>query len=130
MPSASLRRAPAPTRRRELRAAPRATVAHAEPGRATAPTGAATTDAAVADGAGEDVEDPGRVEDYRTVLNPDSLEVVPDAKVEPAAAAAPVATRFQFERIGYFAVDPDESMSFHRTVGLRDEWANIQKRST
>ncbi len=36
----------------------------------------------------------------------------------------------QFERLGYFAADPDVPMSFHRTVGLRDEWANIQKRST
>ena len=35
----------------------------------------------------------------------------------------------QFERLGYFAADPDEPMLFHRTVGLRDEWANIQKRS-
>jgi len=76
------------------------------------------------------VEDPGRVEDYRTVLNPDSLEVVPDAKVEPAAAAAPVATRFQFERIGYFAVDKDSAPGkpvFNRTVTLKDSWAKIEK---
>ena len=76
------------------------------------------------------VEDPGRVEDYRTVLNPDSLEVVPDAKVEPAAAAAPVATRFQFERIGYFAVDKDSAPgkpAFNRTVTLKDSWAKIEK---
>jgi len=50
------------------------------------------------------------------------------AKVEPALADAVPGEVVQFERLGYFAVDPDEAMTFHRTVGLRDEWANIQKR--
>ena len=61
-------------------------------------------------------------------LNPASREVLTGAKVEPALAAAPCEV-VQFERLGYFAVDPTEPMLFHRTVGLRDEWANIQKRS-
>jgi glutaminyl-tRNA synthetase len=74
------------------------------------------------------VEEPGKVEDYRTVLNPNSLEVVSQAKVEPAAAA-PSGTRFQFERIGYFAVDKDSTPGkpvFNRTVTLKDSWAKIE----
>ena len=50
------------------------------------------------------------------------------AKVEPALAEADPGSVVQFERLGYFAVDADAPMTFHRTVGLRDEWANIQKR--
>ena len=50
------------------------------------------------------------------------------AKVEPALAEAEPGSVVQFERLGYFAVDAGETMTFHRTVGLRDEWANIQKR--
>jgi glutaminyl-tRNA synthetase len=78
------------------------------------------------------VEEPGKVEDYRAVLNPASLEVIADAKVEPSAAAAPAGTRFQFERIGYFCVDPDSTPSrpvFNRTVSLKDTWARIESRS-
>ena len=55
------------------------------------------------------VEEPGKLEDFRTALNPASLEVVRDAKVEPSAAAAAAGTRFQFERLGYFSVDPDST---------------------
>ena len=50
------------------------------------------------------------------------------AKVEPALASVEPGEVVQFERLGYFAVDPDDTGVFHRTVGLRDEWANIQKR--
>ena len=78
------------------------------------------------------VEEPGKVEDYRTVLNPSSLEVVRDAKVETFAAAQPVATRVQFERIGYFCVDKDstpERPVFNRTVTLKDSWAKIESRT-
>jgi glutaminyl-tRNA synthetase len=78
------------------------------------------------------VEDPGKVEDYRTVLNPASLEVVHDAKVEPLAALASPGTRLQFERIGYFAADKDgtpERPVFNRTVTLKDSWAKIEQRS-
>jgi len=76
------------------------------------------------------VEEPGRVEDYTSVLNPASLEVVADAWVEPSAAAAAIGTRFQFERMGYFCVDPDstpERPVFNRTVTLKDSWAKIER---
>ncbi|HEY2431879.1 MAG TPA: glutamine--tRNA ligase/YqeY domain fusion protein [Vicinamibacterales bacterium] len=75
------------------------------------------------------VEEPGKVEDYRSVLNPASLEVVPQAKVEASAALAAPGTRLQFERIGYFAVDTDSAPGrpvFNRTVTLKDSWARIE----
>ena len=62
-------------------------------------------------------------------LNPSSRELLRDAKVEPTLADVEPGQVVQFERLGYFAADPSEPMLFHRTVGLRDEWANIQKRS-
>ncbi|MBB1512424.1 glutamine--tRNA ligase/YqeY domain fusion protein [Tessaracoccus sp. MC1627] len=61
-------------------------------------------------------------------LNPDSREVLGGAKVEAALLDARPGEVVQFERLGYFAADLDEPMLFHRTVGLRDEWAAIQKR--
>lgn len=61
-------------------------------------------------------------------LDRDSREVVSGCKVEAALADTPAGAVVQFERIGYFAHDPREPLLFHRTVGLRDEWANIQKR--
>jgi len=76
------------------------------------------------------VEDPGRVEDYKSVLNPNSLEVISAAKLEPSAATAPAETRFQFERLGYFCVDKDSAPGkpvFNRTVTLKDTWAKIEK---
>ena len=60
-------------------------------------------------------------------LNPHSRESV-RAKLEPALADVEVGQVVQFERLGYFAADLDDPAVFHRTVGLRDEWANIQKR--
>ena len=62
-------------------------------------------------------------------INPDSRELLTNCKVEPALADTPRGAVVQFERLGYFAHDPQTAMLFHRTVGLRDEWANIQKRS-
>ncbi len=61
-------------------------------------------------------------------LNPESRETVTDAKLEPALAHVAPGQVVQFERLGYFAADLDDPTVFHRTVGLRDEWANIQKR--
>ena len=61
-------------------------------------------------------------------LNPTSRELLTDAKVEPALADAAPGDVVQFERLGYFAVDDRAPLLFHRTVGLRDEWASIQKR--
>ena len=79
------------------------------------------------------VEEPGKVEDYRSVLNPASLEVIGAAKIEPSAASAPAGTRFQFERLGYFCVDADSQPGkpvFNRTVTLKDAWARIENSAT
>jgi glutaminyl-tRNA synthetase len=75
-------------------------------------------------------EEPGKTRDFREDLNPASLEVVADAKVEPSAAAATAGTRFQFERLGYFSVDSDSGPGkpvFNRTVTLKDSWARAEK---
>jgi glutaminyl-tRNA synthetase len=61
-------------------------------------------------------------------LNPSSRELLTDCRLEPALAEVAPGEVVQFERLGYFAADPRERGLFHRTVGLRDEWANIQKR--
>ncbi|MGV8846891.1 glutamine--tRNA ligase/YqeY domain fusion protein [Tessaracoccus sp.] len=61
-------------------------------------------------------------------LNPMSRNILQGCKLEAALAEAAPGEVVQFERLGYFAVDPDQPMLFHRTVGLRDEWAAIQKR--
>jgi glutaminyl-tRNA synthetase len=61
-------------------------------------------------------------------LNRDSREVLTGVKLEPSLADVSAGQVVQFERLGYFAVDLDDTSVFHRTVGLRDEWANIQKR--
>jgi len=62
-------------------------------------------------------------------LDPASRETV-TAKVEPALAEVAPGEVVQLERLGYFAADPDQPLVLHRTVGLRDEWANIQKRQS
>ena len=70
-------------------------------------------------------------EDFKVALNPNSLEIVNDCRVEPSLAGAKPGDRFQFERQGYFCVDPDSSngrLVFNRTVTLRDTWAKIEKR--
>ncbi len=71
--------------------------------------------------------------DYKVNLNPKSLEVLLGCCLEPSLAAAKAGDRFQFERLGYFAVDPDSIPGkpvFNRTVSLRDTWAKIEKRSS
>jgi len=74
-------------------------------------------------------EDPEAGErDPLTDINPASFERISDAAVEPTLAAASVGSRFQFERQGYFAVDPDscpDAPVFNRTVTLKDSWARI-----
>jgi len=68
-------------------------------------------------------------EDYLDKLNPRSLEVVGDAKLEPSLGAANVGQVFQFERLGYFNVDLDSKPGkpvFNRTVTLKDAWAKEQ----
>jgi glutaminyl-tRNA synthetase len=63
-------------------------------------------------------------------VDPDSREVLDQCRVEAALGDTPPGEVVQFERLGYFAHDPRERLLFHRTVGLRDEWANIQKRQS
>jgi glutaminyl-tRNA synthetase len=75
---------------------------------------------------------PGRGgRDIHDDLNPESLEVLTGCKLEPALAAAASGDRYQFERTGYFVVDPDSRPGrpvFNRTVPLRDSWAKIERR--
>ena len=79
-------------------------------------------------------EDPGDVPeggDWKDNLNPDSLQVIEGCKVEPSLAGAEPGYRCQFERLGYFCVDPDSAsgrLVFNRTVTLKDTWAKIQRR--
>jgi glutaminyl-tRNA synthetase len=65
-------------------------------------------------------------------LNPGSLEVVADAKLELSLAEAKVGAPYQFERVGYFCLDPDstaEKLVFNRTLALKDTWAKIEKKA-
>jgi glutaminyl-tRNA synthetase len=65
-------------------------------------------------------------------LNPNSLEILAGAKLEPSLASAKLVDRFQFERVGYFCVDPDSTpghLVFNRTLPLKDSWAKIEKKS-
>jgi glutaminyl-tRNA synthetase len=72
------------------------------------------------------VAEPGAEEDFKKFINPHSLEVV-TAKVETSIASAKPEERFQFERVGYFALDPKDSapgrLVFNRTISLKDTWA-------
>jgi glutaminyl-tRNA synthetase len=73
---------------------------------------------------------PSEAEDFTTVLNPDSLETLTACRVEPSLAGATLGNRYQFERQGYFCVDPDSSLGalvFNRTVSLKGAWAKIEK---
>jgi len=68
--------------------------------------------------------------EFTDFINPNSLQVVSNAQVEPSLKTSQAGQRFQFERLGYFCVDPDTSTSqlvFNRTVTLKDEWAKVQK---
>ena len=79
-------------------------------------------------------EDPNQVEsgkDFTSNLNPNSLEVIREAKLEPSLAAPPIGARYQFERLGYFCADPESKPGrpvFNRTVALKDTWAKIEKK--
>jgi len=76
------------------------------------------------------VPKPDDVDEWRSILNPNSLEVVRGARLEPALAGVPPGSIFQFERQGYFCVDLREStparLILNRAVGLRDTWAKIE----
>ncbi len=75
-----------------------------------------------------DVDEGG---DFKSNVNPSSLETLTSCRVEPSLAGAVPGSRYQFERLGYFCVDPVDSspgaLVFNRTVTLRDEWARIEK---
>jgi len=80
------------------------------------------------------VEDPRDVEEgknFRDYINPESMTILSSCKLEPSLAGHEAGFRCQFERLGYFCVDPDSSAGkivFNRTVTLRDEWAKLQKK--
>jgi glutaminyl-tRNA synthetase len=68
--------------------------------------------------------------DFTQNINPDSLKILSDCYGEPALSCVKPGDRFQFERLGYFCVDPDSTdgnLVFNRTVSLRDTWAKIEK---
>ena len=75
---------------------------------------------------------PGAAEDFLALLNPDSLQVFPDAKLEPSVLEANEDDRFQFERVGYFCFDSvdhrADKVVMNRTVSLRDTWAKMGKK--
>lgn len=77
-------------------------------------------------------EDPGSFDDFQEALNPDSLVINANAKVEASLAEAAPGAVFQFERKGYFCVDSKDStpdaLVFNQTIGLRDSWAKIQNK--
>jgi glutaminyl-tRNA synthetase len=79
-----------------------------------------------------DHEDPAgqKDEDYRKFLNPDSLKILKECKLEPSLKAAKPLDKFQFQRLGYFCVDYDSSEThpvFNRTVSLKDTWAKMNR---
>jgi glutaminyl-tRNA synthetase len=76
----------------------------------------------------EDPDDAPEGLDWRSNLNPNSLEVLSGVKLEPSLAGAAVGARYQFERLGYFCVDKDSRsgrLVFNRTIGLKDAWAKV-----
>jgi glutaminyl-tRNA synthetase len=76
---------------------------------------------------------PDEADDYIEHINPDSLQIIPSAKVEPTLEGATSGDRYQFLRMGYFVVDPDSApgrLVFNRTLPLRDTWAKIQQSQT
>jgi len=80
----------------------------------------------------EDPEETANGEDWLANLNPNSLQVLTGCRVEPSLAGARPGSRYQFERLGYFCVDPDTDtgghLVFNRTVSLKDTWAKIARR--
>jgi glutaminyl-tRNA synthetase len=75
------------------------------------------------------VERPDDGEDIESILNPNSLEVLQNCYVEPALGKARAGDKIQFERTGYFCIDPDSKPGrpvFNRTVTLKDSWAKAQ----
>ncbi len=79
--------------------------------------------------------DPGNLEEgesFLDILNPNSLEILGGAKLEPSLTNAKLEDRFQFERVGYFCLDPDttdDKLVFNRTLALKDSWAKIANKA-
>ncbi|WP_105189860.1 glutamine--tRNA ligase [Pseudoalteromonas sp. T1lg48] len=74
------------------------------------------------------VPNPGSADDIADALNPESLTIVSNAKLEPSLADAKALVGYQFERTGYFCRDDHfEHLVFNQTVGLRDSWAKIEQ---
>jgi glutaminyl-tRNA synthetase len=81
----------------------------------------------------ENPDDTEDGQDFTANINPESLSVLANCKAEPAVAEMKPLDRCQFERLGYFCMDPDstaEKLVFNKTVGLRDTWAKIQKQKS
>ncbi len=79
----------------------------------------------------ENPEDVPQGQDFTSNLNPNSLEILENCYVEPSLKDAQPLDRYQFERLGYFCVDPDttaDKLVFNRTVTLKDPWAKLQKK--
>jgi glutaminyl-tRNA synthetase len=75
-------------------------------------------------------ENPEESGDFVADLNPESLEIIEHARIEPSVRGATPLTRYQFERLGYFCVDPDstaERLVFNRTATLKDTWARASR---
>jgi len=79
----------------------------------------------------ENPDQTAKGENFKSNLNPNSLDVLSSCRIEPSLAGAKPGNRYQFERIGYFCVDKDsseEKLIFNRTVTLKDTWAKIRKK--
>jgi len=79
----------------------------------------------------EDPSDVPEGQEFTVNLNPNSLEVVTDGKLEPSMANVEAGSRYQFERLGYFCADPDSKPGkpvFNRNVALKDTWAKVEKK--
>lgn len=80
------------------------------------------------------IENAGEIEEgkeFTDYLNPNSLQIIPNAKIEPSLMSVNIGDKFQFERLGYFCVDKDSTKDkkvFNRTVTLKDTWAKIAKK--
>ena len=81
----------------------------------------------------ENPDDVPEGKDWKELLNPDSLRIMENCKLEPSLASAEPGQRYQFERLGYFCVDPKDSATnqlvFNRTVTLKDAWAKKKKKT-
>jgi glutaminyl-tRNA synthetase len=78
----------------------------------------------------DEAPDSHKEKDFKEFINPDSLKIIENAFVEPSLATVSAGESFQFQRLGYFNVDPDsnnDKLVFNRTVALRDSWAKIEQ---